>query len=301
MSGETGYRFLCPGCSASFGWKPQYAGRRIRCKCGQVFVPPDPDAALAASQGEPDPYDVSGDAPPPRTFSPPPRTQAPVAATRGAAGPAPVHATTVAPGGAPQPQANHAAPATTIPSVAALYPGRRARPVAEAAGDDVEGSPLKDLYIPLALLALGLGLQVAQLLVANENRANKWGGDISTPNSPTRAVLLAVFQMIIAGGVMIAGAVLSATLLNLNLGSVGRAGLKLASIAVFATGVASWVAVFDQDRHSVTGLMVALHLQVIIYWIGLAYLFALELQETLLAVAIISLLQAAAMCATWKV
>ena len=61
MSGETGYHFLCPGCGASFGWKPQFAGRRIRCKCGQVFVPPDPNAALAASQAEPDPYDVSGD------------------------------------------------------------------------------------------------------------------------------------------------------------------------------------------------------------------------------------------------
>src|SRR5688572_24147934 len=137
MSGETGYRFLCPGCSASFGWKPQYAGRRIRCKCGQVFVPPDPDAALAASQAEPDPYDVSGDAPPPRPVSPPPRTQMSVSAGRGAAGQVPVHATTAAPVAAPQ--AHQAAPATTIPSVAALYPGRRARPVAEAAGDDVEG------------------------------------------------------------------------------------------------------------------------------------------------------------------
>jgi hypothetical protein len=163
-----------------------------------------------------------------------------------------------------------------------------------------EGSPLKDLYIPIALLALGLGLRVVQLLVANNNRSNKWAGAVATPDGATRAVLLAVFQMIIASGVMIAGAVLAATILNLNLGSIAKAGLKLCSIAVFAAGVASWVAVFDQDKHSVTGLMVALHVVVILYWIGLGYLFSLELQETLLAVSIISLLHAAATCALWK-
>src|SRR5215208_4653479 len=59
MSGESGHRFLCPGCGASFGWKPQYAGRKIRCKCGQVFVPPDP--ATAAAVEEPDPYDLNDD------------------------------------------------------------------------------------------------------------------------------------------------------------------------------------------------------------------------------------------------
>ena len=172
--------------------------------------------------------------------------------------------------------------------------------MAEEADPAREGSNLKDLYIPLALLVLGLGLRVAQLLVANNNRASKWGGDVDTPGDPRKAVLLAVFQMIISGGVLIAGATLAAVILNLNFGSLGKAALKLCAIAVFATGVASWVALFDQGRYSVTGLMVALHIVVIIYWVGFVYLFALEMQETLLAVAIIFLLQAAATCALWR-
>jgi hypothetical protein len=185
--------------------------------------------------------------------------------------------------------------------VAALYPGRRARPVQEEAGPELEGSALKDLYLPVALLVLGLGLRVAQLLVANEARGNKWGGEVATPDDFRKAILLAVFQMIISGGVMIAGATLAATILSLNLGSIATAGLKLVAMAVFATGVASWAAMVDQDQYSVRGLVLALHVVIILYWIGFTVLFALDMQETLLAVAIITLMHAAATCALWKV
>lgn len=249
-------------------------------------MPPDPFSAQAPP--EPDPYDVNDNLASP----------APAAPRAPAARPAAVHAS------APQPEepmpAPAAAPADRLSGVAALYASHRARPVVQDTDTSVEGSPLKDLYIPLALLVLGLGMRVAQLLVANESRAGRWGGDVDTPGDAKKAVLMAVLQMIISGGVMIAGATLAATVLNLNLGSMGKAALKLCGIAVFATGVASWVAVFDQAKDSVTGLMIALHIVVIIYWIGFAYLFALELQETLLAVAIISLLHAAATCALWK-
>jgi hypothetical protein len=272
MGNASEFRFLCPGCRASFAWKPQYAGRKIRCKCGQVFVPPEPPSAEAA----PDLYDVSDDA---TARVEPVRRAAAVAPSAPAAVPAP--------------------PVDRLDGVAALY-GPRARRAAQQEAAEAEGSALKDLYVPLALLALGLGLRVAQLLVANANRANKWGGHVEVGGDPKRAVLLAVFQMIIACGVMIAGATAAALILNLNLGTVGKAGLKLCGIAVFAAGVASWVAVFDQDRFSVTGLMIALHVVVIFYWVGFAYLFALELQETLLAVAIISVLHAAATCALWR-
>jgi hypothetical protein len=65
--------------------------------------------------------------------------------------------------------------------------------------------------------------------------------------------------------------------------------------------VASWAALVDQDQYSVRGLVLALHVVVILYWIGFTYLFALDMQETMLAVAIITLMHAAATCAVWKV
>jgi hypothetical protein len=268
--GETQFRFLCPGCRASFGWKPQYAGRKIRCKCGQVFMPPEPPAASA--EPEPDAYDVNDDVPP---VKPAPVRRAEPAAQAAAAPPPP--------------------PGDRLAGVAALY-GHRARPVQQEAADD-EASPLKDLYLPLALLVLGFGLRVGQLVVASGSRANKWGGDIGTAGNPRKAVILAVLELIISGGALLAGATLAAVLLSVNFGSIGKAGLKLCALVAFATGVASWVVLIDQDKYSVQGLAIALHLVVIIYWVGFAYLFALELQETLLTVAIVSVLQAAAMCA----
>ena len=299
MSGETGHRFLCPGCGASFGWKPQYGGRKIRCKCGQVFVPPDP--ASVASAEEPDPYAVNDDLPvsPPPSRRTAPRHAAPVAGPRVTPGhAAPLHASAAGPVAVPG--GGDGVGPSALAGVAALYPTRRARPVQEDADGGAEGSVLKDVYVPVALLVLGLGLRVGQLLATNELRGNKWGGDVATPDDPRKAVLLALFQMIISAGVMIAGATLAATILSLNLGSLGKAALKLCAMAVFATGVASWAAVFDQDQHSVRGLVLALHVVVILYWVGFTFLFALDLQETLLAVSIITLMHAAATCALWK-
>lgn len=34
--------FACPGCAKRFVWNPQLAGRRVNCKCGQVFTIPAP-------------------------------------------------------------------------------------------------------------------------------------------------------------------------------------------------------------------------------------------------------------------
>ena len=273
--GET-FRFLCPGCRASFGWKPQYAGRKIRCKCGQVFVPPEPPTA---ADPEPDAYAVNDDAPPAPRAEPVRRVEPAVVQSAAPAAPAP--------------------PQDRLAGVAAIY-GHRSRQVQQET-PDAEAGPLKDLYLPLALLLLGVGLRVAQLVFASGSRANKWGGDVGTAGNPHKAVILAVLELIISGGAMLAGATLAAVLLSINFGSIGKAALKLCALVAFATGVASWVVLIDQDKFSVQGLAIALHLVVIIYWVGFAYLFALELQETLLAVAIVSVLQAVAMCAMSRV
>jgi len=276
MSEVTG-TFHCPACAAAFTWKPQYAGRRMRCKCGNVFAPAEPQPV----EVEADPYAVIEEAAPARVK----QTVAPVIHA-----PAPPRAAPV------EPAQNGAVPA----SFAMLY-GRKSRYAADQdRAEPEEGSNLKNIYIPIVLLALGLGMRVTQLVYANANRANKWSATGDAAPNPTRAVLLAACEMVIATTILVGGAVVSALVLNINFGPVGKAGLKLAATAVFATGVAGWVAVFDQDRYSVTGLIVALHLVVIMYWIAMAYFFSLELQETMLTVSIISLVQAAGMCALWK-
>src|SRR4051794_18182068 len=44
-------KFACDGCGKSYSWKPELAGRRVKCKCSQVMTVPASDP----SQSEPAP------------------------------------------------------------------------------------------------------------------------------------------------------------------------------------------------------------------------------------------------------
>jgi hypothetical protein len=39
--------FTCDACGRSYAWKPELAGRRITCKCGEMFFAPDEAPASA--------------------------------------------------------------------------------------------------------------------------------------------------------------------------------------------------------------------------------------------------------------
>jgi hypothetical protein len=45
-----GARFSCEGCVKTYVWKPELAGRRVKCKCGHVMTvmqaPPEPEPEL---------------------------------------------------------------------------------------------------------------------------------------------------------------------------------------------------------------------------------------------------------------
>lgn len=77
MSELQGPQFHCSGCKASYRWKPELAGKKAKCKCGQVMeVPAEPDEGL---------YDLVDEPPPPRAGSP---TAVPSASVSPAAMPA---------------------------------------------------------------------------------------------------------------------------------------------------------------------------------------------------------------------
>jgi hypothetical protein len=53
-------QFSCDGCGKSYAWKPELAGRRVKCKCGQKLSVPanDPAAApMALEDAAPDGFD----------------------------------------------------------------------------------------------------------------------------------------------------------------------------------------------------------------------------------------------------
>src|SRR5437762_5204437 len=46
MSEVTANKFACEGCGRKYTWKNELAGRRVKCKCGQVMtVPAEPPSA----------------------------------------------------------------------------------------------------------------------------------------------------------------------------------------------------------------------------------------------------------------
>lgn len=57
-------QFLCEGCGRSYRWKPELAGKRVKCKCGQVMTAPELLApAMAEVEVEEDLYALAGDKP----------------------------------------------------------------------------------------------------------------------------------------------------------------------------------------------------------------------------------------------
>jgi hypothetical protein len=114
------------------------------------------------------------------------------------------------------------------------------------------------------------------------------------------AVGLILCELVVAVGVMLGGTALAGRILDIDFGSLGRAALKLCATAVFAAGVGSFVAAMDRDSFSIGGLVLAWNLSIILYWIAFAYFFSLELQETVLTVAIVGILQAVFFVALWS-
>ncbi|MDQ3440993.1 MAG: zinc-ribbon domain-containing protein [Planctomycetota bacterium] len=131
----------CPACGSSYPWKPQLAGKKVRCKCGKLFAAVPPKALPAQPVAEPDVFALDEDLdvraiPEPQNVvtSMPAAWQAPRKA-----------ATTIAP----------AAGGSGAPGMAAAYPTHGRRRVVAQEEDSAESK--RKLIVPLAVLVLLLG------------------------------------------------------------------------------------------------------------------------------------------------
>jgi hypothetical protein len=238
MSEDTpGKSFSCDRCGQKFAWKAHLVGKKMRCKCGSVFV------AGAPPHVQSEEYDI-GDEP----VNPPPVEMAPV---------------------------------QTISSKVLEY--RRAPRQAEV---EVEtpGSAFKNLYLPGALFAIGLGVRAAQLAV---------------PGASSQG-MLATAGLILLGTVLnvaltLAALFVAASFLGTNFGPVNQAAVKAAATSIIVGAAASVVVNLDKGK-GLQGPVIALHVTVILYWILFAMFFELDVQETLVTVVIVSFFQMAAMC-----
>jgi hypothetical protein len=193
------------------------------------------------------------------------------------------------------------APASTVASprvqpIAAPPPGvalspypTKVRQVAESNEGVDESSVFKNIILPGLLVAGGIGIILAQGTL-----------DPQQGQTSARTILLSVFFLAIMIVTMLAGGALSAMLLGTEFGTLGKVAWKFTGIATFAAAVGLLVAGFDPEPMGMRGKVIALHVIILLYWVGFHTLFDLDLQENLMSVAIITLLQSVAACVLWK-
>ncbi len=164
---------------------------------------------------------------------------------------------------------------------------RRARP--QAVDDtETEYSPFRDRVIPIAMLAGGFALRLAEI---------PYDSTLGHSNLAA-AVGIILVQMILAVALMLAGVLAASKLLSANFGSIGTAILKMAGICMFsmAAGAVAIVAL----RYDMRSYVIAINLVFLIYAVAFWNLFSLDVQEAVLTVAICALLQNAVLLAIFS-
>ncbi len=254
-------KFSCDGCQRNYTWKPELAGKRVKCKCGKVMTVPQNVEPPAVE--EDDLYALAEDAE--KAAVQPSRLVA------AAAAPIPKAATA---GGAP----THSK--SGIPLAYKSGPTPREIERAAAAGLDMQ----RDLYAPLAFLAVGFLLCISYYVIHYNMGAN---GIVFvsiglTLMTVVEAAFLVCFALVIANP------------LGVGFGDFRTAILKLAAIAVFNDGVITWVdAVVNRFAGFGAGGLfgfgiIGLPIAALIYWSLLIYLFTMDPGDSWLVVIILA-------------
>jgi hypothetical protein len=172
------------------------------------------------------------------------------------------------------------APPQPLPKVLAY---RRVEPVSSEQ-KEAEPSVMKNLWLPVALLAIGFGLRGAQLAVP---------GATSHGMAVTLGLILLGTALNVA--LTLGGLFVAASFLGVNFGPLAHAAVKAAAASILVGGIGGFVATLDRGK-GMQGPIIALHLNVILYWILFGIFFELDVQETLVTVVIVTAFQMAAFC-----
>lgn len=266
-------RFACEACGKSYTWKPELAGKKVKCKCGQILRVPQ-------AQQEPpedDLYDLAPSEEPvkPQRAAPPPPITPSSASTSRSSGARPLPARAPV-GRAP---AVAASGAGTVP----YFPGPTLRD-RERLAAQVLVDMKRDVYTPVILLVLGFLLYVGYYGI----RYQMGGTGIAFTTlglgliTAFKAALLIGFAFAVAGP------------LGVSFGGIYTAILKLAAIAVFCDGVTTWI---DAGVNKISGVggggvfgfgVISFPIALGLYWGLLTYLFSMDPGDSWMVVMILS-------------
>jgi hypothetical protein len=325
----------CDACGHTVPWRPQFAGRKVKCKCGHVQLVPAQPATVAATPAAaaPQPAAPSVARPAPLRPAPPPPRR-PAAAPQRAASAAPSSAPRLQPS-VPPPQAGQSSfddvfgqaaqeaaaasqaspPATADDDLYDLAPGdgpagRGYQSAAPAGGyaapNGVGLAATAPLGVPSAVLAYR-GVNRRQVEV--EKEASAYGNkQLILPACLIAAGLLLTFfeARLFVGGwnvpamlvyavvttvinlaLIFAALLFTARILDLGLGEVAPALLKIAAVAILPAAVSGIIDHGLAKHLHFMSSYVAWFCAVLMYWFFLWLLFEMDFQEVAICTAII--------------
>jgi hypothetical protein len=236
---ELSTRFTCDACGKAYRWKPELAGRRVKCACGHVMTAP---AAPPAEEEEL--YDLVPD------------TEVKPA----------IKVTVI--------EHPFERPKPFKPGDAVAY-ARRQTPHADLVVDQYFPDRVKDLYLPLALIAGGTVIEIAITVFGRSMPLWKAGAAVG-------------LYMIIHVAIMFFTALFAAKVLSISFGPIPTAILKLCGIAIGPGAVGSLLGVMLAFL-PIVGPLIGWLAGCILYFAMIGALFDLDESDTFYVVVFIFL------------
>jgi hypothetical protein len=282
-------QFGCDACGKHYVWKPQLAGKQVKCKCGHVMHVPAGAGPAAPKAHAPAQKEA------PVAAAPPPPPPVAVATKRDEDGDdlydfapeperpkkAPVHATTPAVGLS---AANVNLPRAGVSTIS--YQRGLTQPQIDRSGMSVLIDMKRDCYVPVALIIVGFLLYVGYYTI----RFEMGGAGIAITTAGLG------FVTALKAALLIGFALVVATPLGVSFGGVWTCVLKLAAISVFVDGTCVWI---DAGMAKISGPMgaggglvgwgvISYPVALGLYWVLLIYLFSMDPGDSWMVVMLLS-------------
>jgi hypothetical protein len=249
---ESDFKVTCAGCKRSYAWKQERAGKRAKCKCGQIItMPVAPPKSVVAEEPD-DLYglaELAADA-----------QKAPVRQSRiVAAAAAPLGEAAVRP-----------APLD--------YRNTKVARDANKREQDSLTDPIRDLYVPAGLIAAGM---LSSLIFAFSQTHLGINGIMIL------SVLVAILTAIKIGALIFAALAL-APLIGISFGILSHAILKFTAIIILIDAATLWVDVIFKAKGAISPngatpilYLLFVHFALAVTLLGglCAYLFSLDASE----------------------
>jgi hypothetical protein len=298
----------CPACGKGYRWNPELAGRKVKCKCGEVFRMAAPPGSVTPASNTPvsitdktgqvgDGYDLHDTG----VHAPAHGAAASSASSGGDHCPScnqPVKAgavicincgfnlksgqrvqTCVEPAVETDDAPASAAPVTSQAAAALSGGTSKIAKALDAREDDTTAPKWKDIYLPAALIVLGVGMAFVQAMYFSNDATQ----------GLTSAAMMVGLNLAFSVPALFIAMLLAVKILDVAFGPLGMALFKLVAIALGPDAIGGIINVAVGG--GIVGWFAGFMVSLIAFWVLLTVLLDLEAIEALYMMGLIWIVQ----------